>query len=165
MKGGYPSLRGGTFIKGLRVNCLFLCSADPWTGTDLGPETGPDRTGLEHLGPDRFQKTDPYHHVIISSYHHTIISSYHHIIMSPCHNIITSTSSYHHIIIPSFSKKNCKSVLAQKTRKKGNQPFYPSAKSCRELKLSSSGVNFRGRSARNAQKFIAPPKRAILIPS
>ena len=50
--------------------CLFLllifllCSADPWTRTDRGPKTGPDRTGpdrtgLEHLGPDEFRKTDP----------------------------------------------------------------------------------------------------------
>ena len=43
-----------------------------------------------------------------------------------------------------------------------NRPFYPSAKSCRELELSSSGVIFRDGAANNAQKFIAPPKRLVL---
>ena len=47
-------------------------------------------------------------------------------------------------------------------RKNGNRAFYPSAKSRTELKLSSSGVVFRGRRASGAQKFIAPPKRLVL---
>ena len=41
-------------------------------------------------------------------------------------------------------------------------PFYPFTKSCRELKLSSSGVIFRDGAANNAQKFIAPPKQLVL---
>ena len=73
-----------------------LCSADPWTRTDLGPETGPDRTGLEHLGPDQFQKTDPYHQIIIRSYHHIIISYHHSVVVSSYHLI--SIASYHHSV-------------------------------------------------------------------
>ena len=46
--------------------------------------------------------------------------------------------------------------------KNENRPFYPSAKSCRELKLSSSGVIFQDGAANNAQKFIAPPKQLVL---
>ena len=46
--------------------------------------------------------------------------------------------------------------------KNENRPFYPYAKSCRELKLSSSGVIFRDGAANNAQKFIAPPKQLVL---
>ena len=45
--------------------------------------------------------------------------------------------------------------------KNENRIFYPSAQSRRELELSSSGVIFRDGAASNAQKFIAPPKRAI----
>ena len=45
--------------------------------------------------------------------------------------------------------------------KNRNWAFYPSAKSPTDLKTISSGVIFRGRSATNAQKFVAPPKRLV----
>ena len=62
----------------------------------------------------------------------------------------------------SSHSKNCKSALAEKSIKNGNQLFYPSAKSRTELKLGLSGVVFRGRRASGAQKFIVPPKRRVL---
>ena len=45
--------------------------------------------------------------------------------------------------------------------KNENRIFDPSAKSCRELELRSSGVIYRDGAASNTQKNVAPPKRAI----
>ena len=47
--------------------------------------------------------------------------------------------------------------------KNGLYHFYPSAKSRRELKIKTSGVIFRGASAYDVQKTIAPPKQAVCI--
>ena len=65
----------------------------------------PDRTGLEHLGLDRFQKTDPYHQIIIPSYHRIIISYHHHIIIASHHCIITISHHQDTVVIQTHDQK------------------------------------------------------------
>ena len=103
--------------------------------------------------------------VVISSYDHIITSSYHRIITSSHHHIIIP----YHQIIPSqccrighHTARSVSRFWPKSQPKNGNRPFYPSAKSHTELKLSSSGVFFRDGSAKNAQKIVAPPKRLVL---
>ena len=80
----------------LQINYV-LPIPGPGPISDRRPDrTGPDRTGLEHLGPDRLQKTDPYHQIIIRSYHHIIISYHHSVVVSSYHLIIIA--SYHHSV-------------------------------------------------------------------
>ena len=101
-----PSCKAFPGIPLVTSNRAFLlCSADPWTWTDLGPETGPDRTGREHLGLDRFQKTDPYHQIIIRSFHHIIISYHHHITISSHHCIITISHHQDTVVIQTHDQK------------------------------------------------------------
>ena len=83
-----------------------------------------------------------YHHIIISSYHHITISC-HHIITSSHHHI--SVSSYHHIIISSSSKKNCKSVLVQKSTKKSKIVFEPLHQGTERLDLLRKWGHFSWR--------------------
>ena len=89
----------------------------------------------------------------MSSHHYTIISSYHHIIISSDHHIIPS---YRHP-----RRKSVSRFWAKSQRKNRNSSLNPSTKSCRDLKTISLGVIFRDGSASDAQKFVAPPKRAI----
>ena len=75
------------------------------------------------------------------------------------------SSYHHHITRPSWSgwaPPTVSRFWPKGQEKNENRPFYPSAKSCRELKLSSSGVIFQDGAANNAQKFIAPPKQLVL---
>ena len=58
-------------------------------------------------------------------------------------------------------RKGLKSFLAEGREKNRNYLFYPSAKSCRELKIKTLGVTFRGASAYYVQKSIAPQKQAV----
>ena len=83
-----------------------------------------------------------WYHIIISSYHYMIISSYHHI------NISSSSKS-----VSQFWAKS-----QQKNRKSSLNPL---TKERRDLIFWGNGVIFRGESAVYAQKFVAPPKRAI----
>ena len=76
-----------------------------------------------------------FHPIIISSYHHTIISSYHHIMVASCQ----------HIIISSSSKKNCKSVLGQKSTKKSKIVFEPLHQGTERLDLLGKWGHFSWR--------------------
>ena len=60
-------------------------------------------------------------------------------------------------------QKGLKSFLAESREKNRNYLFYPSAKSRRELKVKTLGAIFRGASAYDVQKTIAPPKQAVHI--
>ena len=88
----------------------------------------------------------------ISCYRHTV-SSYYHIIISS-YDLITS--SYRRP-----RRKNESRFWAKTQRKKRNSSLNPFTKKRRDLKFGTSGVIFRGESAGNTQKFVAPPKRAI----
>ena len=97
-----------------------------------------------------------YCHGVVSFHYHTsipyhsLIIPYHHNVPSQCCRIIHHTPKTVSLFWPKSQQKN------------GNRLFYPSAKGCSDLKLSSSGVIFRGRRASGAQKFIAPTKRLVL---
>ena len=83
---------------------MFCRSLDP-DRSRTGDRTGPDQTGREHLGLDRFQKTDPYHQIIIRSYHHIIISYHHHIIIASHHCIITISHHQDTVVIQTHDQK------------------------------------------------------------
>ena len=99
---------------------MFCRSLDP-DRCRTGDRNGPDRTGPEHLGLDRFQKTDPYHQIIIRSYHHIIISYHHSVVVSSYHLVIIAsyhhsvTSLHHHII--TLSRYCSRSITRSKNTK------------------------------------------------
>ena len=73
-------------------------------------------------------------------------------------------SSYHQIIIPSYRHPQGKSVSRfwAKSQRKNRKSFLnPITKERNDLRFGENGVIFRGESAINTQKFVAPPKRAI----
>ena len=152
----YFGLSKVNFIKtSIPLKIILLSSDDP---SDRRPQTdpdrtGPDRTGLEHPGL-RYHRR-----IIISSCHYVLMSWYHHIIISPWRHIIIS--SYHHVIISSFSKKTVSQFWAKSQPKNRNSSLNPLTKERNDLKFGTSGVIFRGESAGNAQKFVAPPKRTL----
>ena len=101
-------------------------------------------------------------HIIVSSYGHMRISSYHRIIISSYDHIIIW--SYHHTTVSSYRHPQRKSVSwfwpkAQQKNQKSS--LNPITKERNDLKFGGSGVIFRGDSASNTQKFVAPPKGAI----
>ena len=87
----------------------------------------------------------PYFHIIVSSYDN-----------------INASSSHHKTIMFWLGPPTVSRFWPKSQDKNENRPLYPSAKSCRELKLSSSGVIFQDGAANNAQKFIAPPNQRVL---
>ena len=111
-----------SFVRSLACSCVcsfvlsFVCSSmfcrslDP-DRSRTEDRTGPDRTGLEHLGPDWFQKTDPYHQIIIRSYHHIVISYHHHIIIASHHCIITISHHQDTVVIQTQAKSTENSKL------------------------------------------------------
>ena len=58
-------------------------------------------------------------------------------------------------------RKNVSRFWAKSQRKNRNSSLNPFTKERNDLKFGGNGVIFRGESAVYAQKFVAPPKRAI----
>ena len=68
------------------------------------------------------------------------------------------------MIIPSYRHPQGKSVSrfwAKSQRKNRKSSLNPITKERNDLKFGGNGVIFRGESASNTQKFVAPPKRTI----
>ncbi len=60
-----------------------------------------------------------------------------------------------------FCRISASHFVAKSRDKNRNSTFYPSAKGRRELKIKTNGVVFRGESASDVQKFVAPQKLTI----
>ena len=77
------------------------------------------------------------------------------------HHVREILSSGTHVSSSQKNEKGWSHFWPKVRGKNWNYLFYPSAKSCRELKIKTLGVTFRGASAYYVQKSIAPQKQAV----
>ena len=90
-----------------------------------------------------------------------IIQASHHIISPYHHNIIILWNG-HTIISYLHHQRKCVSRFWSKSQRKSQRSsFNPITKERNDLKLGGNEVIFRGQSASNIPKFVAPPKQAI----